>query len=400
VALSHRNVLHNAALIAEAFEFTPDSRCVMWLPPYHDMGLVGGIIEPLYAGMRTVLLSPLAFLQRPCRWLQAVSRYQATFSGGPNFSYDLCVRKITPEQKATLDLHSWKLAFNGAETVHAQTLEKFAETFAEHGFRRESLYPCYGLAEATLFVAGGRRETGFRVRHLDRHQMQRRRIRRTREGEEHDVEKSYTVVGCGQPWGGQKVIIVDPETRTLCDSTQIGEIWLSGDSVAKGYWNRPRETCYAFQAFLADTGEGPFLRTGDLGFLEEDQLFISGRLKDLIIIRGRNHYPDDIERTVAQSHPALRSDLAVAFGLEMDGEERLIIAQGVERKFIQVLDIGEVLRNICEAVTSQHGLRAQAIMLVKPKDIPKTSSGKLRRDAFRANFVERTLAPIACWENS
>jgi acyl-CoA synthetase (AMP-forming)/AMP-acid ligase II len=310
VMLTHANLLHNASLIFHVFEHTETDSYVSWLPMFHDMGFMVGVLQPLYAGIRAVVMSSAAFLQRPARWLEAISRYRATTSGGPNFAYDLCARKITADDAAALDLSSWTVAFNGAEPVRAETLARFAARFDQCGFRRAALYPCYGLAEATLVVTGGRKKSLPVIKQVE----------------------AKTMVGCGGALAGERVIIVDPASLTELKDGQVGEIWVYGPSVARGYWNRPEETRQTFNAYLSDTGEGPFLRTEDLGFIEAGELYITGRIKDLIIIRGLNHYPQDIEWTVESCNTALRPGCSAAFTIEADGEERLVIVQEVDTR--------------------------------------------------------------------
>lgn len=404
VMVAHSNLLHNLSLIHQCFEVTPDSRGVIWLPPYHDMGLIGGLLQPLYGGFPVTLMSPLDFLQRPLRWLQAISRYKGTHSGGPNFAYDLCVRKITPEQRATLDLSSWELAFNGAEPVRCETLERFASAFEPCGFRREAFYPCYGLAEATLIVSGGLKAALPITYAVQGETLESARVVAT-SGEEEGVR---TFVGCGQALGDQKIVIADPESFIQCPPDQVGEIWVSGPSVAQGYWNEPEGTEHTFRAYLADTKEGPFLRTGDLGFLRDDELFVTGRFKDLIIIDGRNHYPQDIELTVEQSHPSLRAGCCAAFSVDAGGEERLVVVAEVKRGYepdrrqeqVQpaldsargsLLDVKEVIRAVRRAVAEYHDLQTHDILLLKAGSIPKTSSGKIQRHACRAGYLAGSL---------
>ncbi|HEY0603570.1 MAG TPA: HAD-IIIC family phosphatase [Herpetosiphonaceae bacterium] len=389
VMLSHDNLLHNSALIQACFEHTADSRGVSWLPPYHDMGLIGGVIQPLYSGFPVTLMAPVSFLQQPVRWLQAISRTRATTSGGPNFGYDLCVRKIKPEERAELDLSSWDLAASGAEPVRQETLERFVATFAECGFRREAFYPCYGLAEATLMVSGGRKDAAPVVQKVERTALERGQTCAARA----DDPAAHTLVGCGQSLADQRIMIVQPDTQTPCAVDQIGEIWVAGPSVAQGYWNWPEMTDQTFRARIAATGEGPFLRTGDLGFMQDGEIFVTGRLKDLIIIRGRNHYPQDIELTVGESHPALRPGCGAAFTIEVDGAEQLVIAQEVERQHRHD-DLDLLIGTIRQAVAEQHDLHVYAVALLKPGSIPKTSSGKIQRHACRAGFLENTLAII------
>lgn len=384
VMVSHGNLLHNLALIYRHFEHTPDSRGVIWLPPYHDMGLIGGVLQPLYGGFPVTLMSPSAFLMRPLRWLQALSNSAATTSGGPNFAYDLCVRKTTPEQRATLDLSHWEVAFCGAEPVHGDTLERFAAAFAQSGFRREAFYPCYGLAEATLFVTGGLKSAPPVV--VDGATLERRPAVAALD----EDDGARALVGCGQAPLGQVVAIVDPESCTRRAGGEVGEIWVSGPSVAHGYLHQADETVRAFRAHLADTGEGPFLRTGDLGFFHEDELFVSGRLKDLIIIGGRNHHPEDIEHTVEGSHPALQPGACAAFSVDIGSEERLVIAAELKRSR-RFEEIGAVILGIRQAVAERHDLRVHDVLMLKPAGLPKTSSGKVQRHACRAGFVTGTL---------
>jgi acyl-CoA synthetase (AMP-forming)/AMP-acid ligase II len=324
VMLTHANLLHNASLIFHVFEHTETDSYVSWLPMFHDMGLMVGVLQPLYAGIRSVVMSPAAFLQRPARWLEAISRYRATTSGGPNFAYDLCARKITADDAAALDLSSWSVAFNGAEPVRAETLDRFTARFEPCGFRREAFYPCYGLAEATLIVTGGRKASLPVSKRME-----------ATEPSESDT-KSKLMVGCGNELPGERVIIVDPRSLTELKAGQVGEIWVSGPSVSGGYWNRPEETRETFNAYLSGhlsgAARGPFLRTEDLGFIEDGELYITGRIKDLIIIRGLNHYPQDIEWTVERCHTALRAGCSAAFTIEVGGEERLVIVQEVDTR--------------------------------------------------------------------
>ncbi len=394
VMVSHGNLLHNEQIIKSAFGHTEKTIVVGWLPLFHDMGLIGNVLQPLYLGRPCILMSPMDFLQKPLRWLEAISHYKATTSGGPNFAYDLCVRNIKPEQRSGLDLSSWEVAFSGAEPVRAETLERFATTFEPCGFRREAFYPCYGMAETTLFVSGGLKTALPVVSHVEGTALEQNRVITVADEE----EGAKAIVGCGHAWLDEKIVIVDPETLTQCRADQVGEIWVSGLSVAGGYWNLPEETQKTFHAYLADSGVseigqslGPFLRTGDLGFFRDGELFVTGRLKDVMIIRGRNHYPQDIELTVENSHPALRPGSGAAFAIEVKGEERLVVAQEVERSHLRTLDVNEVVGAIRQALTAQHGLQVYAVALLKTGSIPKTSSGKIQRRTCRAKFLEGTL---------
>jgi len=392
VVLNHANLLHNSALIAHAFEHTRSGLGVFWLPSYHDMGLIGGILQPLYVGRPNILMSPMAFLQRPLRWLQAITRYGGTTSGGPNFAYDLCVRTITPEQRETLDLSSWRVAFNGAEPVRAETLERFIETFEPCGFRPEAFYPCYGLAEATLIVSGGYAFDETVTRWFDAEAL----LRGEAVDAERNAQNARALVGCGQTMPDQKIVVADPETQVSCEPGNIGEIWVSGPSVAQGYWRRQDATETTFRAYLKDTGEGPFLRTGDLGFMADGELFVTGRIKDLIIFRGVNYYPQDIEQTVQNSHGDLRPNACAAFTLEVDGQERLIVVQEFERR--RKGDFAAVFQAIRRAVAVEHELALDAIVLLKAGSIPKTSSGKIQRHACRDGYLADTLESLAQWK--
>jgi 8-amino-7-oxononanoate synthase len=392
VMLDHSNLLHNSALIAHAFEHTRSGSGVFWLPSYHDMGLIGGILQPLYVGRPNILMSPMSFLQKPYRWLSAISRFGGTTSGGPNFAYDLCVRKITPEQKATLDLSSWLVAFNGAEPVRADTVEAFCQAFEPCGFRREAFYPCFGLAEATLIVSGGYAKRPPVIRWFDAAALANNQVADA----EPEEEGVHALVGCGETLPDQTIVIADPDTMTRAAPDQIGEIWVSGPSVAKGYWQQPQATQETFRAFLKDTGEGPFLRTGDLGFMKDCELFVTGRIKDLLILHGANVYPQDIELTVYRSHPHLLPDCGAAFTVESEGQERLVVVQEIHRR--HRADAGEVFQAIRRAVAEEHDLPVEAMVLVEAGSIPKTSSGKIQRHACRAAYLSRCLAVVAQWQ--
>ncbi|MFN6559095.1 MAG: amino acid adenylation domain-containing protein [Nostoc sp. ChiSLP01] len=384
VMLSHGNLLHNAAVTYQLMEHSSSSKFVSWLPVYHDMGLIGGILQPLYGAFPCILMSPASFLQRPYRWLQAISRYKGTTSGGPNFAYEQCVQRITQQQKETLDLSSWSVAFNGAEPVRQDTLEQFATAFAECGFRAEAFYPCYGMAEATLIVSGGSKKALAQVRTVNKSALSQNQI-----VEATTYQDIQSFVSCGKAIPQEQIVIVNPETLTRCSSDEVGEIWVSGLSVGQGYWNRTEETEQTFHVYLKDTGEGPFLRTGDLGFLDNGELFITGRAKDLIIIRGKNLYPQDIELTTERSHSSLRTGANAAFTVEVNNEERLFIVQELE--FRAKPNLTEVTSAIRQAITEEHEVQVYGIILIKPGSIPKTSSGKIQRRATRAQFQNGEL---------
>ncbi|MFN2417098.1 MAG: condensation domain-containing protein, partial [Pyrinomonadaceae bacterium] len=394
VMISHANVLHNAAYIHQGFEHTPDSVSLSWLPHFHDMGLVDGIIVPLFGGFRAYLMPPAAFLQKPLRWLEAVTRLGVTHTGGPNFAYELCLRRIAAEERAALDLSSWAVAYNGAEPVRWETMERFAAAFAASGFRLETFYPAYGLAEATLKVTGGSRAAAPVRRAV---QTDALKLNRVVEAAAEDAG-AQVLVGSGRAGAGTRVEIVDPETHTACAESEVGEVWVSSASVAGGYWQRPEETEQTFRARLAGTDEGTFLRTGDLGFVRDGELFVTGRLKDVIIIRGLNHYPQDIERTAEESHAALRSGCGAAFPVEAGGEERLVLVQEVERAPQSRPE--EIIAAVRRAVGEDHAVQAHAVVLVKAHSIPKTSSGKIQRRACRAMYLEGSLEVVAAWREA
>ncbi|WP_088242931.1 fatty acyl-AMP ligase [Calothrix rhizosoleniae] len=396
VMISHGNLLYNEEMIQQGFGHTSDTIFVGWLPLYHDMGLIGNILQPMYLGIHCVFMPPTAFLQKPIRWLQAISRYKATTSGGPNFAYDFCVEKIKPEQLEGLDLSNWEVAFSGAEPVRARTIERFTETFAKCGFRQQAFYPCYGMAETTLFVSGGLKSEEPIIRAVNGTELWQNRVVFT------DTSKvdSQEFVSCGCTWMEQKIAIVNPETLIECNYGEVGEIWVSGGNIARGYWRKPKLTETTFNAYIADTVKGPFLRTGDLGFLQDGELFITGRIKDVIIIRGQNHYPQDIELTVENSHIALKPGSGAAFTVEVNNQERLVIVQEVERTYLRKLNIYEVVGDISEAVTAKHGLQVYSTVFIKTGSIPKTSSGKIQRHACKNAFLNGSLKVLQDWSEN
>ncbi|MBT3388430.1 MAG: AMP-binding protein [Desulfobacula sp.] len=395
VMVSHGNLMYNNEIIKLAFGHTEESIGTSWLPVYHDMGLIGKVLQPVYLGTSCIHMSPIAFLQKPLRWLQAISKYKVTTSGGPNFAYELCTRRITPEQLKDLDLSSWEVAFSGAEQVHTETLKKFAEVFKPCGFQETAFYPCYGLAEATLAVSGGLKKELPVAVYVDKTALAENKVLFCEPAQ----ENAQAIVGCGKTWLDQKIFIVDPDTLKECprddDNYKIGEIWVKGESVVKGYWNNPGKTEETFNAYLADTGEGPFLRTEDLGFIKDGELFIAGRIKDLIIIGGRNHYPQDIEHTLEGCASGLRPGCCAAFSVDVENKEQLVIVQEVKNDKAASMDTGNIFKAMRNAVLRNHGLQVHTIVLIKAKTILKTSSGKLRRNACRDMFLNDSLALVA-----
>jgi len=394
VMVSHANVLHNSSLIQRAWGYTAASVAVMWVPHFHDDGLVHAIVQPLFTGYRCWLMPSASFVQQPIRWLRAISRARATHSGGPNFAYALAVQKTTLEERSGLDLGSWQVAYNAAEPVRWHTLEEFARAFAPYGFRPEAFEPAFGLAEATLLVSTGR-TAAWPLRKLLRPEPLERQNRVV---ESAPAEEGRAHVSCGRPVPGMEVAIVNPETCQRCAQDTVGEIWLAGPSVAEGYWERPVETESTFRARTTD-GDGSYLRTGDLGFLAAGELFVAGRHKDLIVLRGRNLYPQDIELTVERSHPALRAGCGAAFSVDFDGEERLVVVQEIDPA--RLAGAGNatdaVLDLVCQAVAAEHDAALHALVLVEPRTIPKTSSGKIQRRACREEFQSGGLRVVAGW---
>lgn len=407
VMVSHANLLHNSAYLHHSFSQSPENVLVSWLPPFHDMGLIFGVLQPLFGDFPAYLMSPASFIQRPLAWLQAISQFKATQSVSPNFGYELCVRKVRPEQKKDLDLSGWQVAVNGAEPVRQETIERFVEAFEPCGFRREAFYPAYGLAEATLKVTGDRRAPQYvscvvKASALEKHRL-------VLVDDETPLSESRVIIGSGHSEMGVVTSIVNPETMERCAPDEVGEIWVRGPSIAQGYWNNPVKTEETFQAYIRGEGEGPYLRTGDLGFIRNGELFVTGRLKDLIIIGGANHYPQDIELTVEKSHPCLRPSFSAAFSIDEAGEERLVVAAEVERGFSPAslqpgrepvaakprsktwIDPQEIITAICRSIAEAHDLNVFRVVLIKTGTIPKTSSGKIQRQACRKLFLQGEL---------
>lgn len=383
VMLTHRHFLENIAALAERGQVRASDRWVSWLPPYHDMGLVGGVLLPLCLGTETVLMSPLAFLQRPARWLEAISRFRATVSGGPNFGFELCLRRVGAKERAGLDLSCWRTAFCGAERVRPETLEGFSAAFAEVGFQASALVPCYGLAEATLGVSLGAPGRTYEVRELDERALERGCATPVVSS-----ERARRLVGCGAVLPATEVSIVDAHTRVPCEVGTVGEIWVKGPSVAEGYWGRPELSEEVFRA-RAVGRDGAWLRTGDLGFLAGGELYVTCRLKDLIILRGLNYAPEDLEATVQGCHPAARAGGAVAFAVEVEGEERLVMVLEIDPGAAGSARV--IARALRDAIASEHELPVQDVVLVRPGGVPRTTSGKVQRALCRRQYLEHQL---------
>ena len=393
VMVSHHNLLSNQRMIRRSFDHDVSTTAVSWLPLYHDMGLIGSVIQPLFVGSRCIFMPPMAFIQQPVRWLAAISRYRATSSGGPNFGYELCLDRISDQQLADLDLSCWSLAFNGAEPVRATTMERFSKRFAGCGFDSKAFFPCYGLAEATLLVSGGRRGGGAHSETFDRPALEQGRAVRSPD------PGATTLVASGSFDPELDARIVDPDTAQPCADGDVGEIWVAGDSVAQGYWGNPESGAGTFGARIGNDDRS-YLRTGDLGFVYDHRLFITGRLKDLIVIAGRNIYPQDVELTVEHAHPALRAGGSAAFSIEADGDEKLVVAQEVERQAIRGLDREQIFTRIRAAIQQAHEVAVHGIVLLKPGSLPKTSSGKIQRHAVRRDYLQEAFKSIAAWRQA
>jgi acyl-CoA synthetase (AMP-forming)/AMP-acid ligase II len=387
VVVTHGNLWHNNASQAAAMGNGDHTVTVSWLPLFHDMGLIGNLIQSVFLGTPCYLMSPLDFLQRPMAWLEAISTYRATMSGAPNFAYDLCVAKARPEVIERIDLSSWAVAFNGAETVRAHTMEAFTATFARAGFRSQAFFPCYGMAEATLFMSGLRRESP-RVIDVDADALSSGWATKAGGG------RARAIVSCGVAWDDHRIAVVDPASRQRCENGQVGEVWFQGLSVADGYFGQPAKTAEVFHARIkGEESAGDFLRTGDLGFVLDGELYITGRCKDVIVIRGRNYYPQDIESTAERAHRALEIGGGAAFSVESVGgaTERLVILHQVQRE-TPAADRRAIVDAVREAITREHELSVAEVVLLQPGTLLKTSSGKVRRDACRTAYLQGQLS--------
>jgi acyl-CoA synthetase (AMP-forming)/AMP-acid ligase II len=395
VVVTHDNLIHNLEAIRRAWRGDENARSLYFLPQQHDMGLIGGVLEMIYVGCSTVLMSPIAFFQRPMLWLEAMSAHRATTTAAPNAAYRLCVKHSTAAQRAALDLSHWSTAAVSSEQVHASTMQEFADAFAPAGFQLQAFRPAYGLAEATLLVTGDPGPGVAGVRYVDGDAL----------GENRAVDvtadtAAVALVSCGPPVYGQRVVIVDPETRLQRGPDEVGEIWVSGPSVAQGYWARPVETAHTFGGYLADTGEGPFLRTGDLGFLCKDEVFVTGRWADLITIADSTYYPNNIEPTVQACHPVLLADRGAAFAVQPDAgaDSHLVVLQEVDyQQQVAEAELAGAIDAIRAAIRDQHGIEAHEVLLVPAMRLPTTSSGKIRRGECRRQFLDGELEALAQW---
>jgi acyl-CoA synthetase (AMP-forming)/AMP-acid ligase II len=388
VVVSHGNLLHMTEMMRSVFGSARQSACVGWLPVYHDLGLIGNLLHSAYVGALCVLMAPTAFMTRPLNWIRAVHEFRAEVTCAPNFAFDLCVRHFRPEQMEGVDLSSWRVALNGAEHIRAETLEKFAQTFAPYGFKRNALFPAYGLAEATLVVSSVRHGEGPRTQAFSRAGAQNFRIVAPA-----SADDAQTGVSCGTACPGEQVAIVDPDSCRRLAARQIGEIWVSGPNICHGYWQNQAATAQTFKARIADEDDADWLRTGDLGFLDDGgELFITGRIKELIIVRGTNHYPQDIESTVQNCHPALSVHGGAAFAAtDKTGQEILVVVQEVERTHRNRIDPETLIGDIREAVVDEHEIAPREVVLIRPGTLPKTTSGKIQRNLARQLWQDGKL---------
>lgn len=384
VEVTHENLLSNLEAQRAHFGVNETDIGVSWLPLHHDLGLIGACLLPLYAGFPVTLLPPACVLEQPGRWLKAISEQGATISWAPNFAYKLAARSTPPEIRAGLDLSQWRIAMNAAETISARTIREFCGAFAEAGFRPEAMFPAYGLAEATLVVTAGAPLGGSSCVRFDKRQLalgRARRVRRT-------TGEATELVACGTSIGGVSLTIRQPEGETHCAEGEVGEIWVAGPGVSPGYRGRPEDRTFLT---LEDAPGGRWLRTGDLGFCFEGQLFVSGRLKDLIITRGVNIYPDDLERCAEEAHSDVRSSFICAFSIPDDDEEAIVLAAEIARRHAEPEIIAAAIRR---AVAEAQGIELSAVVLLPLGSIHKTPSGKVQRAACRAAFLSGEWRPV------
>jgi acyl-CoA synthetase (AMP-forming)/AMP-acid ligase II len=391
VMVAHRNLIENLEMMRQVQGNTRQSTYASWIPLYHDMGLVGNVLQSLYVGSLCVLLAPITFMQRPLSWLRAISRYRAQVAGGPNFAFDLCAQRFRVDQMQDVDLSCWEVAFNGAEPVRADTIERFATTFAPYGFDPRAMNPQYGLAEATVMISAGPKLAGPVIRSVGLVAFRRSEIAAPA-GE----QDKHRIVGCGRSVIGGRLAIVDPQTSRRLEPDRVGEIWVSGSHVCQGYWQSSDATRATFKARIeGEQGDNDWLRTGDLGFMDESgEIFITGRAKDMIIVRGINYYPQDIENTVYNSHSALRRHFGAVFSVASESGEKLVLVQEVERMQRRKLDTEEIIRSIREVVANEHEISLDSIVLISPGEIPKTTSGKIQRSLTRQMWLQNTFEPI------
>ena len=390
VMVSHGNLCANLEMISAADQLGRRSTRVGWIPLYHDMGLIFNALQATWVGALCVLMAPLAFMARPLSWLRAIHKYQAEMAIAPNFAYDLCLEHYDPEKMRGVDLSCWKLALNGAEPVRAGTIERFASTFAAHGLSLSAPHPAYGMAEATLMISGGLHGGRPKLWNVSRHSLQQNVAVAPVDG-----EASQVLVGCGKQLLGEQIAIVDPEQKRRLPAGQVGEIWVCGPNVGQGYWEKPEATRDTFHAKICGEASTSWLRTGDLGCLDETgELYITGRRKDMLIIRGANYYPQDLELTAEKSHPALHGGRCAAFTFLKGEREMLAVACEVRQDYLHRLDADDVAGAVRLGVVREHDLTVHRVILTPPWRIPRTTSGKIRRRATRERWQKGELATL------
>ena len=408
VAVRHTNVVSNLRVMGQMLRIKPDKPAIVWAPHYHDLCLVGHILGPIYYGYESTLMSPMEFLLKPVRWLRSISHYKVANTACPNFGYEYLARRIKPQECEGLDLSHWIVAGNGGEPVLRQTMEKFIEKFGPYGFKPQTFLPCYGMAESVLFVAGLKPlSQPPKILNLSPPDLEMHQVRVLEDSE----PGGRTVVSCGKPGADHRIIAVEPDTLTLSEPDRIGELWVTGPSVPGAYWGLPEESSATFEGYLAGSNDGPFLRTGDLGFVMDGEVYVTGRIKDMIIIAGRNHYPGDIELTVQNSGAPIRMGSCIAVSEPVNGvEELVIIAEADDRKF-PVVDESDsqaegrvdslmdefwasAVKTVQGAVSEGHGLSVRTVVFVEPRSLEKTSSGKPRRQYYQSVFLKGGLAVL------
>ncbi len=393
VMVSHGNLMKNSEEVRKSFNHNPGLVVPTWLPHFHDMGLVGNMLQPIYLGGTCIIINPKDFLKNPVIWLKAISRYKAPSTGCPNFALDYCIEKINEEQKKEIDLSSLKVLYCGSEPIRKKTLDNFLKSFRDCGITEKVFLPCYGLAESTLFVTGINAKENPRYLRIDKNELEKSGIANiTGNGNE-----SIDLVSCGHTWGNNKIVIVDPDTKLRVPDDVVGEIMIKGSSVCHGYWKDAKETDEIFFVYINRNKEGPYLRSGDLGFIHRGNLYITGRIRDLIIIRGANHYPQHIEETVFKSHDALQQNACAAFSTDIDNEEKLVIVQEIKRPYIKDLNEDEIFEAIRKAISEEHEISAYAIEIISPASIPRTTSGKIKRYECKTAWLNGELKTITSW---
>ena len=404
VTVSHANIVSNLRVMGQMLRIRSNKPGLGWAPHYHDLCLVGHILGPVYYGFESTLMSPMDFLMKPVRWLRAMSYYKVANSACPNFGYEYAARRIKPEDCKGIDLSNWLVAGNGGEPVLPETMERFTQKFEPYGFRLQTFMPTYGMAESVLFVSGMKSlSEPPKVLTLSSTDLEEHTVRILADNE----PGGRNVTSCGRPGSDHRVIAVDPVTLTPSEPNQIGELWVQGPSVPSGYWEMPEESAATFDGCLAGTNEGPFLRTGDLGFVAAGEIYLTGRLKDLIIIAGKNHYPNDIELTVQRSGAPVRMGACVAISVDVNGVENLvIIAEADDRRFPADAQSGNpdaesidefwasAVKTVQGAVSAGHGLSVESVVFVEPRSLEKTSSGKPRRRYYKKLYLNGDLAVL------